>query len=235
MNVLADLLALQKTDIALSQARHRLAHLPEIVAHKEAVAALAGIKQQCAAAEQRNAEAQVEITQLEDESHQIDIKAERLNKQLLLVTAVREAEALQHEITDCEAVRGSLDDKELGLMELVDALASDIDSLTRREQIETERVAVALLALRDIQGVIREEIQQLEERRSAICLVIPERHLSDYENKRKRISGGAVAELHGPTCNSCHLDIARGELDAMKALPTDEFPECPNCGCYLVI
>lgn len=235
MSVLSDLLALQKTDIALGQARHRLARLPEIAAHKGAVTALEGVKQMCAVAVRRHAEAQAEITQLENESHQVDVKAERLKKQLRSVIVPREAEALQHEIANCEDVRGSLDDKELALMELVEALTIQIDALTEDERVETERVATALAALRDVQNAIRQEVQQLEERRSAMCLVVPERHLTDYEQKRKHISGGAVAELHGPTCQSCHLDISRGELDAMKALPADEFPECPNCGCYLVI
>ncbi len=235
MSVLSDLLALQKTDIALRQARHRLAHLPQIVTHTEAVAALSGVKQQGVVAVRRHSEAQIEITKLEGESRQIDVKAERLKKQLRSVIAAREAEALQHEIADCEMVRGSLDDKELGLMELVEALTSEIETLTQRQQVESELVAASLVALRDIQDVIRQEVQQLEERRSAICLVLPESQLADYEHKSKHISGGAVAELLGPTCQSCHLDISRGERDTMKTLPADEFPECPNCGCYLVI
>lgn len=235
MSVLTDLLALQKTDIAISQARHRLAHLPQLAVHKEAVSALAVMKQQIATAIRRRAEAQVEITQLEDESHQIDIKAARLKKQLRTVIAAREAEALQHEIANCDEVRGSLDDREFGLLELVEQLASEIESLTQQELAESERITALLQELHGIQAAIRQEVEQLEERRSAICLVIPDRYRADYESKRKHIAGGAVAELHGPTCQSCHLDISRGELATMKALPADEFPECPNCGSYLVI
>lgn len=235
MSVLSDLLALQKTDIAISQGRHRLTHLPHIAIHKEAVAALAGVTQQIEVAARRNVEAQVEIAQLEKESRQVDIKAERLKKQLRQVIAPREAEALQHEIADCETVRGSLDDRELVLMELVESLTSEIESLSERDRIESERVVTTLADLQENQLAIRGEIRQLEERRSALSLVIPGPHLANYEIKQKHTSGGAVAELHGPTCQSCHLDISRGELDAMKALPQDEFPECPNCGCFLVI
>lgn len=235
MSILSDLLALQRIDIALSQARHRLAHLPQVASHQKAVTALARIRQQHAIAVSQHAEAQIEITQLEDESHQIDIKTERLKQQLRTVVAVREVEALQHEIADCEAMRDSLDDRELGLMELVEALTSEIDSLSKQEPVESEQVADSLAALQDVQDAIRHDIQQLEDQRSASCLAIPKRHLVDYENKRKHISGGAVAELHGSTCQSCHLNISRGELDAMKSLAADEFPECPNCGCYLVI
>jgi hypothetical protein len=235
MSVLSDLLALQKTDIAISQARHRLAHLPQIEVHAESVSALAKVKQQAEVAASRHSEAQLEIAQLEIESHQLDVKSERSKKQLRSVFAIREVEALQHEIANCEESRSSLDDKELGLMELVDSLASEMESLSESEQSESNRLSASLQELELGQTAIRREIQQLNERRSAITLVIPERHLADYESKRKHISGGAVAELHGSTCQSCHLDIARGELDAMKKLPASEFPECPNCGCYLVI
>lgn len=235
MSVLSDLLALQKIDIALSQTRHRLAYLPQIAAHKDAVTTLTDVNHRHEIAIRRQTEAQIEITQLEQESHQVDIKAERLKKQLRSVIAPREAEALQHEIADCEAARGTFDDKELGLMELVDALTSEIEMLSQRERVESERVATALADLQGNQTAIRREIHLLEEHRSAICLVIPSRHLIDYEGKQKHAPGGAVAELHGSTCQSCHLDISRGELDAIKTLSVNEFPECPNCGCYLVI
>lgn len=235
MSVLSDLLGLQKTDIAISQARHRLAHLPQIEVHAQAVISLAKVKKQIEIATKRHDQAQLEIAQLEIETHQLGVTAERLRKQLRSVIAIREFEALQHEISNCEESRSLLDDKELELMELVDALASEIMSLSESEQFESNHLSTSRNQLELSQIAIRQEIKVLDEHRSAISLVIPARQLADYESKRKHISGGAVAELHGPTCQSCHLDIARGELDAMKKLPADEFPECPNCGCYLVI
>ncbi|MEO5975311.1 MAG: hypothetical protein ABIQ38_08950 [Ilumatobacteraceae bacterium] len=235
MNVLSDLLALQKTDIAISQARHRLSHLSQIDIHARSASEHAEIMQQSEIAVRRHSEAQREIANLETESHQLDVKSERLKKQLRSVIAIREVEALQHEIANCEESRSLLDDRELALLELVDKLSSEIETLRASEQSASNQLSKSLKDLQMSQLVIRQEIQQLVERRSATSSVIPERHLTDYESKRKHISGGAVAELHGSTCQSCHLDIARGELDAMKKLPADEFPECPNCGCYLVI
>lgn len=235
MSVLLDLLSLQKTDTAMSQARHRLAHLPQIETHQQALASLNTVRNQIEVAARRHVQALADIAQLEAESHQLDVDLERLQKQLRTIVAIREFEALQHEIANLQTIRSSLDDKELDLLELVDALASEMESNGKREQIETTNVAELHDELEAAQQVIRNEIQELSERRSAISLVVPERNLLDYESKRKHISGGAVAELHGPTCQSCHLDISKGELDAMKKLPADEFPECPNCGCYLVI
>lgn len=235
MSVLLDLLSLQKTDTAISQARHRLAHLPQIESHQQALASLTTVRNQIEVAARRHVQALADISQLEAESHQLDVDLERLQKQLRSIVAIREFEALQHEIANLQTIRSSLDDKELDLLELVDALASEMESNGKREQMETTNVADLHEELEAAQQVIRNEIQELSERRSAITLVVPERNLLDYESKRKHISGGAVAELRGPTCQSCHLDISKGELDAMKKLPADEFPECPNCGCYLVI
>lgn len=235
MSVLLDLLSLQKTDTAMSQARHRLAHLPQIESHQQALASLNTVRSQIEVAARRHVQALADITQLEAESHQLDVDLERLQNQLRSIVAIREFEALQHEIANLQTIRSSLDDKELDLLELVDALASEMESNGKREQIETTNVAGLHEVLEAAQQVVRDEIQELSERRSAISLVVPERNLLDYERKRKHISGGAVAELRGPTCQSCHLDISKGELDAMKKLPADEFPECPNCGCYLVI
>jgi len=235
MSALADLLSLQKTDTGIAQANHRLTHLPEIALHKQVAAGLELVKSQTQLAAKQNAQVESEIAKCEVESRQVDVRADRLKKQLRTVIAPREAEALQHEIAQCELDRGALDDKELELMGLVETLTAQIAQLALAEIDLVAAVAAALTNLRAAQTFVKAEIAELTERRSAICLVIPARYMTQYEHKRKHISGGAVAELRGPTCQSCHLDISRGELAALKALPPDEFAECPNCDCYLVI
>ena len=141
MSVLLDLLSLQKTDTAVSQARHRLAHLPQIETHQQALASLNTVRSQIEVAARRHVQALADITQLEAESHQLDVDLERLQNQLRSVVAIREFEALQHEIANLQTMRSSLDDKEMDLLELVDALASEMDSNGKREQIETTKVA----------------------------------------------------------------------------------------------
>lgn len=235
MSTLMDLLSLQKTDTGIAQANHRLSHLPEIALHKQVAAELELVKSQMRQAVEQNAQVEAEITKCDVESRQVDMKAERLKKQMRTVIAPREAEALQHEIAQCELDRSALDDKELELMGLVETLTAQIAQYSRTEAEMAAAVAAALTNLRTAQTFVRAEIAELADRRSAICLVVPPRYMTQYEHKRKHISGGAVAELRGPTCQSCHLDISRGELAALKALPPDEFAECPNCDCYLVI
>ena len=45
----------------------------------------------------------------------------------------------------------------------------------------------------------------------------------------------AVAHLDGNRCTGCHLDVARADLDSLRALPAGEIGECPLCGRYLVV
>ena len=58
--------------------------------------------------------------------------------------------------------------------------------------------------------------------------------LADYERRRARLGGVAVAKLDGRRCGGCHLDLSTVELDAVKATPPGEYTDCPQCGRMLV-
>ena len=120
MGALHDLYAVQLSDIAISQAQHRLAHLPESAAYQLAKSASANAITELAALDKRSAEAGSEITGLEKQAHEIDSTLARLNKQMKTIIAPREAEALQHEIATCTNNRSALDDRELELLEIVE-------------------------------------------------------------------------------------------------------------------
>ena len=235
MAALHDLLAVQVTDIALSQASFRLAHLPErdefatydrvlreISARRDATAT------ECSAADR-------EIASLEARSAELDAQVTRLERQLKTVIAPREAEALQHEIAERRAERSACDERELELMESLDSHRVTLDNLAREIASATENRDAAARSLKAAKGLVEAEIGELTERRSAQCLVVPSSLLATYERKRAARPNGAVATLHGPTCGSCHMDLARTELDALYALPEGEYPECPQCGCFIVL
>jgi predicted nucleic acid-binding Zn-ribbon protein len=116
MTALSDLLAVQTTDIAISQAKHRITHLQETIDRDAAKSALAEIDTQIAQCDAEVASASAEITKVDRLSHEHDDKLVKLNKQLKTVIAPREAEALQHEIATVTTERSSLDDRELELM-----------------------------------------------------------------------------------------------------------------------
>ena len=235
MGVLHDLYAVQLSDIAISQAQHRLAHLPESTAYQLAKSASANAIAELAALDKRSADAGAEITGLEKQAHEIDSTLARLNKQMKTIIAPREAEALQHEIATCTTNRSALDDSELELLEIVEQCDKASVALGSHVELTREALAVAEQALRAARATVNAEIAQLVEQRSAQSLVVSPSLLSIYDAKRKHRPDGAVSKLNGPTCSGCHLDLPTSEIDRLHKLPADELPECPHCGCFIAL
>jgi predicted nucleic acid-binding Zn-ribbon protein len=234
MTALSDLLAVQTTDIAISQAKHRLSHLQETIDRDAAKNVLATIDAQIADCDAVIVEANAEISKVDRLSHEHDDKLVKLNKQLKTVIAPREAEALQHEIETVTTERSALDDRELELMGVVEAAELKKSELAPLQASAKSALASATMALSSAKQKIDAEIAVLAEQRSAQSLVVPHSLMSTYEAKRKHRPDGAVCRLTGPTCGSCHLDISQGEINSMRAMPADEFPECPHCGSFIV-
>lgn len=234
MSVLSDLLAVQTTDIAISQAKHRVSHLQETVDRDVAKRTLAEIDAQIAICDAEIVASNAEITKVDRSSHEHDDKLIKLNKQLKTVIAPREAEALQHEIATVTSERSALDDRELELMGIVEAAELRKSELAPLQTSAKSSLAAASMALSSAKQKIDAEIALLTEQRSAQALVVPQSLMSTYEAKRKHRPDGAVCRLTGPTCGSCHLDISQGEINSLRTLPVDEFPECPHCGSFIV-
>ena len=235
MGALHDLYAVQLTDIAISQAQHRLAHLPESASYQLAKTSSQNAIAELAALDKESSEAGNEITGLEKQAHEIDSTLTRLNKQLKTIIAPREAEALQHEIATCAANRSALDDRELELLEVVERC--DKESVALGSRVESTRVALAVAeqSLRAARAAVNAEIAHLTEQRSAQSLVVSSSLLTTYDAKRKHRPDGAVSKLNGPTCSGCHLDLPTSEIDRLHNLPDDELPECPHCGCFVAL
>jgi predicted nucleic acid-binding Zn-ribbon protein len=234
MSALNDLLAVQTTDIAISQAKHRLTHLQETIDRDSAKKSLSEIDAQIAVCDAEIVAANTEITKVDRLSHEHDDKLIKLNKQLKTVIAPREAEALQHEIAIVTTERSLLDDRELELMGVVENAELRKSELGPLQVSAKSSLASATMVLSSVKQKIDAEIAALIERRSAQALVVAPSLMSTYEAKRKHRPDGAVCRLTGPTCGSCHLDISQGEINSMRAMPVDEFPECPHCGSFIV-
>jgi len=234
MTVLSDLLAVQTTDIAISQAKHRITHLQETIDRDAAKKALAEIEAQIASCDAEIVAANSEITKVDRLSHEHDDKLVKLNKQLKTVIAPREAEALQHEIATVTTERSALDDRELELMGVVEENENKKNELVAVQTSAKSTLAAATMALSSAKQKIDAEIAALTEQRSAQSLVVPPSLMSTYEAKRKHRPDGAVCRLTGPTCGSCHLDISQGEINSMRAMSESELPECPHCGSFIV-
>lgn len=235
MEGLAEVLAVQGLDIAIEQANHRLTHLPEIERRRECMETVATLEGEIGELERRSVEAAAELAASEREASDIDAKIRRLESQLKTVIAPREAEALQHEIATLNEERGVCDDRGLAALEVAERSGAELARKSAELSSSRSDLESALSDLRIAQEVIQTEINQLTARRTAKVAEAPSSLFVRYETRRKQSSRVAIAELVGAACGGCHLDLSQAERDQLRRLLDDEIPECPHCGCMLVL
>jgi predicted nucleic acid-binding Zn-ribbon protein len=229
-----DLLELQRIDSATDELIHRRAHLPERAAAEEATAALERGSRHIAALIARQRQLSDAIEEAEQTGAELTRHRERMQGQLRTVVSVREAEALTHELDTLAARRDELDDAELANLEEQSQL---VDDLAVAHRAEVELAATAEQATGDLaaaEAAIDEQIAEHTVQRSEVVTHLDGGTLSDYERRRARLDGVAVAKLEGRRCGGCHLDLSTVEVAAVKATPPGEYTECPQCGRMLV-
>ena len=235
MVALQPLLELQKIDTALSQLVHRQANLDERKVLAAAKAALVVSQGENARLNAELTAAKDEISSLEAANKKCEAQIAKYSQQLKTVIAPREAEALQHEIETVRTERSANDDKELQLLETSENLELHLRLIVEQINELSAAVALATATLNQALKICEDEKKSLEAKRLAVASAIEIKLIKLYDVKRTKRTTAAVADLHGSKCQSCHLDLSVVELSALKKLGVEEFAECPNCDCYLVV
>ena len=235
MVALQPLLELQKIDTALSQLVHRQANLDERKVLAAAKAALVASQGENARLTAELTASKDEISSLESANKNFEAQIAKYSQQLKTVIAPREAEALQHEIETVRTERSANDDKELQLLETSENLEMQLRLTAEQINELSAGVASATAALNEALKICEDEKKSLDEKRHGVASAIDSKLIKLYDVKRTKRTTAAVADLHGSKCQSCHLDLSVVELSALKKLGAEEFAECPNCDCYLVV
>jgi hypothetical protein len=232
---LQPLLELQKIDTALSQLVHRQANLDERKALVAAKTALVVSQGENARLNAELIAAKDEISSLEAANKKCEAQIAKYSQQLKTVIAPREAEALQHEIETVRTERSANDDKELLLLETSENLELQLRLTVEQINELSAAVASATATLNEALKICEDEKKSLEAKRLDVASAIEIKLIKLYDVKRTKRTTAAVADLHGSKCQSCHLDLSVVELSALRKLGAEEFAECPNCDCYLVV
>ena len=235
MVALQPLLELQKIDTALSQLVHRQANLDERKVLATAKAALVASQGENARLTAELTASKDKISSLESANKKCEAQIAKYSQQLKTVIAPREAEALQHEIETVRTERSANDDKELQLLETSENLELQLRLTVEQINELSAGVASATAALNEALKICEDEKKSLDEKRHGVASAIDSKLIKLYDVKRTKRTTAAVADLHGSKCQSCHLDLSVVELSALKKLGAEEFAECPNCDCYLVV
>jgi uncharacterized protein len=230
------LLELQAADTLADQLRHRRSHLPEREALAVARRALDAWRQRRDALRNRIAELEAAIQRTESESHEIDTHKARLEKQMRTIIAPREAEALQHEIAVLDERRSRLDDAELEALEEQSALDDQIGAAAAEEQPLADAVSAAQQTADEATAQIDADLADIAARLDALRAAVDGSLLARYDRARGQ-QMVAAAELQGHRCSGCHVELAPGELDDVKAdaAAAGGIADCPNCNRLLVV
>lgn len=230
-----DLLELQRVDTAIDRITQRRAHLPE---RQGAAATRADVdrnRQAIAAMITRQRELTETIEGAEHSSRELTRKRERLEGQMRTIISPREAEALQRELEAIAGERNALDDVELEALEQQSALVDELAAAHAAAPGLDEASTTAATELAAVESELDREVGALTVARSEVVARIEGGVLADYERRRARQGGVAVAHLEGRRCSGCHLDLSTAEFEQVRATAPGEVTDCPQCGRILVL
>lgn len=232
---LRSLLPLQSCDARLAQLAHRKAQLPERPLADAAATALSSAGGEVTRTEKRLAAIAGEVERLEKQGKELDAKKSKYEAQLKSVIAMREVEALQHEISGVNAQHSLLDDAELVLLEESETLGRSLAELRSRMPSLEAAASAAAGALASAVALVDGDIAAMNDERVRVVAGIDPTSLALYEQIRARMSGAAVAEIMKGSCGGCHTAISPKEQAELRNVADTPDARCPYCGCLLAV
>lgn len=231
----ARLLHLAEIDLAVEQARHRRANLPELATLRELGARRNAVTQQLVAAETRVSDLDDEVSRLNSDLEPAKARLER-NQARVDSGAIADPKALRSMLEELEHLRGrisKLEDDELDLMQKAE------DAGKHRDQVAAERASIddtarGLIAAREKAfGEIDAEIEAELSRRQGVVAGLPEPLVALYEKIAARAGTGA-GRLRDGRCTGCHVEANAADLRRYQQTPADEVVRCEECGRILI-
>lgn len=229
------LLPIQAVDHRLVQLAHRKAELPERAAAAATQRAVDLANVESKKYQKRQSDITSEINKLEVRGHELTAKKLKYEAQLKTVIAVREAEALQHEIANVAADHSALDDVELSLLQESEGLDASLAKLRDSLPALEASASVAADDLATALAAVDAEISSANAERAALAAAVDAASLALYEGVRARMTSAAVAEIVRGSCGGCHTALSVKEQAEMKKVANTADAACPYCGCLLAV
>lgn len=236
MTDLAALLSVQELDTSIDRLDHRLNGLPERAAVTRAETSLAALVTQREPLESRRDELVRSQKRVEDEVAQLDTKASAEEARLYSgeVTAARDLQDIQDEVTSLRRRQSDLETEVLEIMDLTEPVDAELARLGELRLALEAELATAREVLEAAEAEIRDELVDVRAQRAAAAGSVDPALLRQYEALRPQLGGTAVARIQGGTCGACHLGLSAVDVERIRRLPEGEVPSCPECGALLV-
>ena len=229
------LIELQLIDSQITQAKVKLAGLPEIEQIAAIHTRLENTAVELAVVETELADVVIELRRSEVDVEQVEDRMKkdenRLNSGL---GTPKELEQLQHELITLAKRKADLEDGELEIMLKHDGVKARVDELLN-DQVGLKKLELELnVRLENAKTEIDKTLADLNAARAGLVPKIDPALVELYDKVRASAHGVGAALLVGNKCDGCHLAINAIELERIKGLSADEVIRCEECRRILV-
>jgi predicted nucleic acid-binding Zn-ribbon protein len=229
------LIELQLIDSQISQAKAKLATLPEVDQIAAIHTRLENTAVELSVVETELADAAIELRRSEVDVEQVSDRMKKDENRLASgVGTPKELEQLQHELDTLAKRKADLEDGELELMMKHDGIKARVDELLN-DQVGLKKLELELnVRLENAKAEIDKTLADLAVSRNELAPTIDSALIELYDKIRASAHGVGAALLVGNKCDGCHLAINTVELERIKGLDADEVIRCEECRRILV-
>ena len=224
---------LQQVDSRLAQTEERLRTLDAGDALREQLRTL---EETLAATEQDAKAKQAHLRALELELQSTVAKRKRVEEEMYSgrVRNPKELASMQEEVTLLDRHTRGMEDAILALMQEVEDLQGQVQTLT--DEVIAARAALAQheSAFARDQVALEAALAALRQEREEVAAAIDADLLRRYDRIRDRMGDVAVAAVRKGICEGCHVAIPEGRVRRLQE-EEDLLLTCERCGRILVL
>jgi len=205
VSVIEQLLVVQEHDVRILQLEKEMRDVP---ARKEReLERLNGHKAALAESEEALKAKQAELKQLEVETASNEEKIAKFRSQQLELKTNKEFKAMEDEIRAVERAIDATEDKELAIMEEIEAARGGVEASRKELEAEDAEVQEDIKALDDRLRGLEAEMSDEASARTVAAEGIDAEWMSRYEGIFKSKNGGALVSTQGGVCGGCHMTL----------------------------
>jgi predicted nucleic acid-binding Zn-ribbon protein len=222
---LVHLVALQRIDLAIEDARRLIATVPERSAALDA--RIESARAAMAVAKDRKAANDTARRDIERDRATVRARRSKYQDQTMAVKTNKEFHALQHEMQIADEEIARYDDRDLELMMEADEIAAALKAADSALKEAERTVAADREALEREAKDAAARIETLGHERVDIRNLISKESLGTFERVGKPRKGVAMSPLAGDLCSICHVKVRPHILQQVKR--GEDVMQCENC------
>lgn len=192
---------------------------------------IAAARAKVEAAREKAKTCEKELKQLDSDASAKEETVKKFKTQLLTIKKNEEFHALQHEIQAVETDIRSLEDRELDLMEKLEAHKKEVQSEDAACKGTVSQLESQIADLQKRGKLIDDQLGEVEQERARLAGDVDAASLSLYERIMKSKKDAAIVGIHHGICQGCHVKITTQIVHHVKS--NTGIVNCTNCGRIL--